>query len=242
MRADCIPTPANPRRVLTILLLGLLLAAASLPLDPAIAQFCRRLQPGGDLRLGGDFRRTLELLQQFGDVATCTICAIVIWLLDPARRRHLLQALLALVGSVAVVQTIKILAGRPRPRVIFGNPKPGYDGVIQFTGPFRPYPLPRTGPGETTEYLLRHSWEVWGGISSDLWSFPSSHTSAAAGLAVVLARFYPPLRPLVWSLVVIVAIARVVFGAHFPSDVIAGGVLGYAMTALFLKIRPEPRT
>lgn len=233
MRSDCI-TP-SPRRVAVVLVSGLALAALALFLDPPIATFAQRLQPGGDIHLGGDVRRTIEWLQQFGDAATCLICAICIWLLDPARRRDLPRALLALLGTWGVVQAIKMLAGRPRPRVVFGHPQPGFDAIVQFTPPWRAYPLPHTDHGVTT-YVLQHAWTL--GHGSDLWSFPSSHTSAAAALAVVLSRLYPRLTPLVWFLVACVGVGRVVLGAHFPSDVIAGAAVGYAAATLLF--RPSP--
>jgi membrane-associated phospholipid phosphatase len=241
MRADCITSPASPKRVLITLLTGLALAGLALLIDAPVATFCQRFQPAGDLHLGGDLKRTLEWLQQFGDIATCIIIALCIWLLDPANRRNLWRALLALLASGLAVQALKMFAGRPRPRVVFGHPKPGYDAVVQFTGPLREYPLPRTSASGLTEYASRHAWEFWNHIGSDLWSFPSSHTSAAAGLAVILARLYPPLRPLLWTLVAIVGTSRVLLGAHFPSDVIAGAAIGYAFTALLFRLSP-PQT
>lgn len=235
MRADCITRPASPQRVAAILLAGLALAGLAMLIDAPVATFCQRFQPGGDFHLGGDVKRTLEWLQQFGDIATCVIIAWCIWLLDPANRRNLGRAFVALLGSGLIVLALKMLAGRPRPRVIFGHPKPGYDAVVQFTGPLREYPLPRTTAAGLTEYLSRHSWEFWNHIGSDLWSFPSSHTSAAAGLAVILSRLYPTLRPLVWTLLGIVAASRVVLGSHFPSDVIAGAAVGYAAVEILFR-------
>lgn len=231
MRADCI-TP-SPKRVGLVLVLGLALASLALLIDAPVATFCQRFQPRGDLRLGGDVRRTLEWLQQFGDVATCLICALCIWLLDPARRRDLPRALIALLGVWGVVQAAKMLAGRPRPRVVFGDPKPGFDAAVQFTLPWQQYPLPRPDPQGITTYVMHHAWDL--GIGSDLWSFPSSHTSAATALAVILSRLYPPLRPLVWSLVACVGLSRVLLGAHFPSDVIAGAALGYAAATFIFR-------
>jgi undecaprenyl-diphosphatase len=59
---------------------------------------------------------------------------------------------------------------------------------------------------------------------------PSSHTSAAAALGIALAIMYPRLTWLMVGLVAIVAIARVTFGAHYPSDVVAGATVGLLVT------------
>jgi len=176
-------------------------------LDGSIAGWAR------GLRLGGDLRRELEAFQQFGGVGTLVLAGLLIWTLDPARRRRLgdLAAAAALTGLATFLA--KILIGRPRPRL-----HELYDaGAILGPTGVHPFPLP-VGP--------RHAWEFWQPIGSDLWSFPSSHTSAAAALAVFLAVVYP--RGIwVWvTLTLVVGVARVLFGAHYPSDVAAGAAVG----------------
>jgi membrane-associated phospholipid phosphatase len=49
-----------------------------------------------------------------------------------------------------------------------------------------------------------------------------------AALAVALALAFPRLRTLLWGYVAAVAFTRVMFGAHFPFDVVAGTALGTA--------------
>jgi hypothetical protein len=63
-------------------------------------------------------------------------------------------------------------------------------------------------------------------------SFPSGHTIAAFSLATVYAKRYPNPRWRVWlayGLATIVGFSRVTLQSHFPSDVFAGGALGYAV-------------
>ena len=104
-------------------------------------------------------------------------------------------------------------------------------------GPWQTFTWTRGG-----EQLTAHAWEFWKG-PSDLWSMPSSHTSAACALACVLARLYPRLIPLMVLLAALVGTARVVLGAHYPSDVIVGATLGLCIAAMIpLSSRRLPRT
>jgi membrane-associated phospholipid phosphatase len=62
-------------------------------------------------------------------------------------------------------------------------------------------------------------------------SFPSGHSIAAFAVAAVIvadARVSPSTRLLVIALAALVALSRVATGAHWPLDVLAGGMLGWA--------------
>jgi membrane-associated phospholipid phosphatase len=60
------------------------------------------------------------------------------------------------------------------------------------------------------------------------YSFPSGHTLEAFAIAVALSMFFPRKRivlPLIiWAS--IVAYSRVVLGVHYPTDVLAGIIIG----------------
>ena len=60
-------------------------------------------------------------------------------------------------------------------------------------------------------------------------SFPSSHTACAVTLSAMLARVYPEAAWTFWGLAVVCAALRYVLDAHWPSDVVAGGLVGYLM-------------
>lgn len=228
--ADYTRTGSTRRTAWLILGVGLVAAAAVMPFDGAVASFCRRLQDGGDLALGGDLRRTLQFLQQFGDLASSLVVGLAIFLAAPHLRRRLLDWLVAALAVAAVSHVLKSVVGRPRPWVLHsGHALPGYDSPWCFTGPLGTYPLPRVGPDGAVSHVWRHAWEFWGGIGSHLASMPSSHTSAAGAMAAALAGLFPRLAPLVYALVAVVSVTRVVFGAHYPSDVVAGAALGLAL-------------
>ncbi|HSB80711.1 MAG TPA: phosphatase PAP2 family protein [Candidatus Methylomirabilis sp.] len=57
-------------------------------------------------------------------------------------------------------------------------------------------------------------------------SFPSGHATTAFATALILAFWYPRQTGLFVGLAILVGLSRVVLGAHFPSDVLAGAVLG----------------
>lgn len=69
-------------------------------------------------------------------------------------------------------------------------------------------------------------------------SFPSGHTAAAFAFAGGVAPVWPAAGAACAVSAVAVAAERVHSGAHYPSDVAAGGVIGLAAAAL---VRAAPR-
>lgn len=64
---------------------------------------------------------------------------------------------------------------------------------------------------------------------ADYFSFPSTHATLAFALAYVLSVQEPKLTYWLYALATLIAISRVYLGAHFPSDVLFGGLLGYVI-------------
>lgn len=62
-------------------------------------------------------------------------------------------------------------------------------------------------------------------------SFPSGHAASAFAAAGVVAALHPRLRAAALGLAALVAVSRVYLGVHYPSDVLAGAVLGLAIAA-----------
>ncbi|WTA24520.1 phosphatase PAP2 family protein [Streptomyces chartreusis] len=63
-------------------------------------------------------------------------------------------------------------------------------------------------------------------------SFPSGHTAAAVGFTVAVALTWPAAGVSCAVPAAMVAIERVQSGAHYPSDVVAGAVIGVASALL----------
>ena len=71
---------------------------------------------------------------------------------------------------------------------------------------------------------------AWLGLAADFWSFPSGHTAAVAALATALWCLWPRHVLFYATLAFVVAASRVVTGAHYLSDVIAGGFVAVLVT------------
>lgn len=66
----------------------------------------------------------------------------------------------------------------------------------------------------------------------DRFSFPSGHTLHAVCFASIACNAYPQLAPLLWPFVALVAISRPILGLHYPSDVLAGALIGLGIAQI----------
>lgn len=63
-------------------------------------------------------------------------------------------------------------------------------------------------------------------IEIDKYSFPSGHTTSAFTLGVMASLYFPHMLILFLSLSTLVGISRMYLGVHYPTDIIAGSILG----------------
>lgn len=70
-----------------------------------------------------------------------------------------------------------------------------------------------------------------GGAPSSL-SFPSAHATASFAAATAMSRFAPELKLALFGAAATMAVTRPYLGMHYPSDVVAGAVLGTVLGKL----------
>ena len=154
-------------------------------------------------------RTTLDL-QFKGDVKRETrwfaqygqfVCTLVVGLLVWDLDPVGLRRAVPIAAAVLVTSLVVMVLKRA-----IGRVRPGREQAGQFLGP-----------------TLRHA--------NFRESFPSSHTACAVALSVMLSHFYPEAAPTFWTLAVICAVLRYVLDAHWPSDVVGGVAVGYAVAA-----------
>ena len=66
----------------------------------------------------------------------------------------------------------------------------------------------------------------------DQFSFPSGHTLLAVAFSIVAVAYFPALIWLLEPFTLLVALSRPILGLHYPSDVLAGALIG-ALLATF---------
>ena len=72
------------------------------------------------------------------------------------------------------------------------------------------------------------------GFQSGWNSFPSGHSTTMGALAVMAGRIWPRWTVVAWGVAALVGVSRVLVGAHYPSDVVAGLALGAVLAAWLL--------
>jgi undecaprenyl-diphosphatase len=73
---------------------------------------------------------------------------------------------------------------------------------------------------------MTHAAIICAGKPLDRFSFPSGHTLHAVSFTLVICSTLPLMAVLLVPAAVLIALSRVVLGLHYPTDVLAGGMLG----------------
>jgi undecaprenyl-diphosphatase len=70
----------------------------------------------------------------------------------------------------------------------------------------------------------------------DRYSFPSGHTLHAVTFTAIAIHYVPMLAWVLVPFALLVAASRVVLGLHYPSDVLAGALMGAAIAAVTIGV------
>src|SRR4051794_18213938 len=102
----------------------------------------------------------------------------------------------------------------------------------------------------TRPYVLldegRYAVQAFGPDKGPWQSFPSGHTAGSVAAARAVARAYPGASGPAYAAAAAIALAQVPRGKHYPSDVIAGAVVGVVAEAIVdraavsLSQQPDP--
>lgn len=155
------------------------------------------------------------------------------WILIPAGGLYVVTALVALLVRWKLMRTMLWQFAALYAFIFCGVGAPSlFTAIIKrFVGRGRPMHYDQSGL-----FGFRLNWWDW-----SYQSFPSGHSTTAFALAAVIGLiaprwFYPGLL-----FGAAVALSRVTEGVHYPSDVIAGAIVGllgaYAVRALFARPR-----
>jgi len=91
---------------------------------------------------------------------------------------------------------------------------------------------PFTQLPSTVDDIGRRAWTSWS-------SFPSGHTRETALYVTIMAAFEKRLVIPAILFVIFIAFTRVYVGAHYPTDVIAGGLIGFLAAKVILIVARE---
>ena len=65
-------------------------------------------------------------------------------------------------------------------------------------------------------------------------SFPSAHAVFSFAMAILLSHWFPRYRIIFFIIAGFIGWTRIYLGLHYPTDVIAGAILGYGMTKVYI--------
>ncbi len=149
--------------------------------------------------------------------------------------RRVIVVVVVLVASYLVLEVVKNVMARPRPRTLFA----GYEGIV-------------FSPWYSQTFGIEQFMETYGLEKDAFKSFPSGHSLQAISLLATfygLGLVYPSLRQKLGIMLAVefvfgltIMFCRMVLGAHFLSDVSVGALVGViAFLIMFTQLERKPQ-
>ncbi len=137
------------------------------------------------------------------------------WLLIPLA---VLLGMIALVSSPALGRMGQMVLASLAVRLGYVFLAVGIPGLLVTVGKRL---IGRVRPSELGQFAyVPGSWEA------KFASLPSGHATTAFATAVAVSLVWPRARLPVWIFAIVIGLSRVVVSAHYPSDVLAGALVG----------------
>jgi membrane-associated phospholipid phosphatase/MFS family permease len=151
--------------------------------------------------------------------------------LDPHARNYVILTITTLVVAAVLLRRPRYVLG-----AVLGVVLAAYvaGAAIELVKLFVERPRPEEVLGGQVLLADGRSW-------AHLASFPSGHLIVTTAMASAAAVALPILRKPLIVYVLLIALTRVLFGAHFPLDVVAGAVLGYEIGLFSARLMASAR-
>lgn len=194
------PPSRRPTRVIWIASVMVLLVVVSTMLDWRLFHWLAETDQD---RLASLKRKDwYQFLRAVGYLPTWGVLALGIALCDVGRRAGIGRGLLVVIAPIAAGALAEL------GKIIISRERPIRDGVVQNEG----------------EYTWKGLFQ--GFVDGGNLGMPSSHAAVAFGGAAMIGVLFPPARWLVLALAAGCGLSRLLSGAHFASDVVAGACIG----------------
>lgn len=200
------------RPIATIMLTTALALAVALALAATVDLLAATWAKG----LGEPVRHDFQIITRYGKsdwllIVAAVVCMILLFC-DWTRTSRLIATAWSEVGFIAAFLFFAIATGGISVNII-----------KQFVGRARPRLLPGEGPLSFDPFAFQSSFQ----------SFPSGHAQVMGALAATAVLVSPRYAAVVVVPCLIVAASRVIVGAHYVGDVLAGLLLGAGFAWLY---------
>jgi membrane-associated phospholipid phosphatase len=150
---------------------------------------------------------------------------------DPHARNYVLLTALTVIAATIVLRRPRHVIGATLAVVLAAYVA---GAAIELVKLFVERPRPEEVLGGEVLLAEGRSW-------AHLASYPSGHLIVTTAMASAAAAAVPALRTPLLAYTVVIGLTRVLFGAHFPLDVLAGAVVGYEVGLFAARLMASAR-